>query len=50
MWGSDFPHPEGTWPHSQAYVEKRFAGVGTDDRAAILGGNFAQLYGIEIPA
>jgi predicted TIM-barrel fold metal-dependent hydrolase len=49
MWGSDFPHPEGTWPHSQEFVAKRFAGVEAPARSAILGGTFAELYGIELP-
>jgi predicted TIM-barrel fold metal-dependent hydrolase len=31
MWGSDYPHWEGTWPNSQAAVEKLFAGVPDDE-------------------
>src|ERR1700744_2488879 len=27
MWGSDFPHPEGTWPRSQSVTTKLFEGV-----------------------
>ena len=23
MWGSDFPHPDGIWPDSQEYIQKR---------------------------
>jgi predicted TIM-barrel fold metal-dependent hydrolase len=49
MWGSDFPHPEGTWPHSQEFVARRFASVEEPERSAILHGNFAKLYGIEVP-
>jgi predicted TIM-barrel fold metal-dependent hydrolase len=50
LWGSDFPHPEGTWPHTRKVVDELFAGVETADRDAILGGNMAAIYGIEVPA
>ena len=23
MWGNDFPHPEGTWPHTREWLRKR---------------------------
>ena len=23
MWGSDFPHPDGIWPDSREYIDKR---------------------------
>jgi predicted TIM-barrel fold metal-dependent hydrolase len=49
MWGSDFPHPEGTWPRSKEFVEARFAGVEPAEREAILSTNFAKLYGVEVP-
>ena len=29
MWGSDFPHMDGTWPDSGDYIEKQFAGGGS---------------------
>jgi predicted TIM-barrel fold metal-dependent hydrolase len=50
LWGSDFPHPEGTWPHSRAVVDRLFAGVPEDQRTAITGGTFAKLYGVSAPA
>jgi predicted TIM-barrel fold metal-dependent hydrolase len=31
MWGNDYPHPEGIFPDSQAFVEKQFAGVPETD-------------------
>jgi predicted TIM-barrel fold metal-dependent hydrolase len=51
LWGSDFPHPEGTWPRSQPVTEELFArcGVSGADKDAILGGNLARIYGIEVP-
>ncbi len=50
MWASDYPHPEGTFPESQAVVERIFAGVPADERAAIAGGNAARVYGIDLDA
>lgn len=49
LWGSDFPHPEGTWPRSREVVEALFAEVETAEREAILGGTFAKLYGVTVP-
>ena len=49
MWGSDFPHPEGTWPHSRSVVERVFADTDPVDAAAITGGNLAALYGLAVP-
>jgi len=48
MWASDYPHPEGTFPESQQVVERIFAGVPEDELQAIVGGNAARLYGIEL--
>ena len=48
MWASDYPHPEGTFPESQRIVEEIFAGVPADEVDAIVGGNAAAVYGIEV--
>ncbi len=50
LWASDYPHPEGTFPHSQEVVERIFAGVPADEMHAIVGGNAARLYGVAVPA
>ncbi len=50
MWGSDFPHPEGTWPHSREVTDRLFAGTAESVRRAILGENLAKLYGIARPS
>ena len=48
MWGSDYPHTEGTFPHSQAQIQKDFAGVPTDEVYQMVVGNAAGLYGLEL--
>ncbi len=47
MWGSDFPHPEGTWPETWKRMHDAFAGVPEVELEAILGGNAAALYGFD---
>ena len=34
MWGNDFPHPEGTWPHTRQWLRETFWDCPVDDRAA----------------
>ena len=48
VWGSDYPHPEATWPDSQHAIDQLFVDVDEIDRAAIMGGTLAGLYGIEL--
>ena len=45
MWGSDYPHDEGTFPHSQEVIERMFEGVPEEDKAKIVSENAAKLYG-----
>jgi predicted TIM-barrel fold metal-dependent hydrolase len=47
MWGNDYPHPEGTYPHSRDVLVDTLAGVGEDDAAAITGGNALRVFGFE---
>ncbi len=46
LWASDYPHPEGTFPHSQEVVARIFAGVPEEEMQAIVGGNAGRLYGV----
>jgi predicted TIM-barrel fold metal-dependent hydrolase len=48
MWGADYPHHEGTWPHSQEAVEKQFAGVPEDEIDQIVRRNAVETFGFEI--
>ena len=45
LWGSDYPHDEGTFPHSRAVIERTFRGVAAADQRKIVHDNAAQLYG-----
>ena len=47
MWSNDYPHDMSTWPHSREMIAERLAGVGADERAALLGGTARALYGID---
>jgi predicted TIM-barrel fold metal-dependent hydrolase len=49
VWGSDYPHAEGTFRGSRELIAKQFAGVPADERGAILGGTLAGLLGFEAP-
>jgi predicted TIM-barrel fold metal-dependent hydrolase len=50
MWGSDYPHPEGTWPRSQEVLARQLEGLpeSTIERIVLL--NAAELYRFRVPA
>jgi predicted TIM-barrel fold metal-dependent hydrolase len=45
LWGSDYPHPEGTWPHSRTAVEAQTQGVPEGEKRKMLGETAARLFG-----
>lgn len=47
LWGSDFPHEEGTWPATHAALHATFDGVPEAELRAMLGGNAMRLYGFD---
>jgi predicted TIM-barrel fold metal-dependent hydrolase len=49
LWANDYPHHEGTWPHSAEAIERTMARLGDAQRAKILGLNAARLFGFELP-
>src|SRR5579859_3730759 len=46
MWGSDYPHTEGTFPFSIDRIRKDFFDVPEDETRKMVRGNAAALYGI----
>jgi predicted TIM-barrel fold metal-dependent hydrolase len=51
MWGSDYPHHEGTFPNSRHVVAHLFDGIdiSEQEKADILGGNAARLFRLQRP-
>jgi len=45
LWGSDYPHDEGTFPHSQEVIARIFAGVPESVKRKVVYENAARLYG-----
>lgn len=50
MWGNDYPHHEGTWPHSAEAIERTMGRLTDASRAKILGLNAARFFGFDVPA
>ena len=46
MWGSDYPHAEGTWTYSGEVAQSIWDAVGPEKGAMILGGNAARLWNL----
>ena len=49
MWANDYPHHEGTWPHSAEAIERTMGGLSDRARAKILGLNAARFFGFQVP-
>jgi predicted TIM-barrel fold metal-dependent hydrolase len=50
MWANDYPHHEGSWPHSAEAIERTFPeGLSEITRAGLLGLNAARAFHFEIP-
>ena len=49
MWANDYPHHEGTWPHSAAAIERTMGFLTDEERTQILGLNAARFFGFEVP-
>ena len=48
MWGSDFPHEEGTFPYSSESLAHTYAGMEPTEVARMVGGNAAEVYGFDL--
>ena len=49
MWANDYPHHEGSWPHSAPAIERTMGGLSDEERANILGLNAARVFKFPIP-
>jgi predicted TIM-barrel fold metal-dependent hydrolase len=49
MWGNDYPHHEGTWPHSAEAIERTMGGLSDGARAKVLGLNAVRFFGFRVP-
>ena len=47
MWGSDYPHPEGSWPQTAMRLQETFGGLPEDEIADMLGENAIRFYGFD---
>jgi predicted TIM-barrel fold metal-dependent hydrolase len=56
LWGSDYPHPEGSWqyprtddevPMTHLHLRDSFASIPREHAAAMLGGNAIEVYGFD---
>jgi predicted TIM-barrel fold metal-dependent hydrolase len=48
MWGTDYPHPEGSWPFTKDQMHTTFDGLPEAEIEAMLGGNAAEFYGVDV--
>ena len=50
MWGSDYPHDEGTYPYTRENLRARFSDAPEAELRKVLAGNAASLYGFDLDA
>ena len=48
IWGSDYPHSDGTWPRSREVIAETYAAVPKEDIQKMVAGNIARIYDIEL--
>lgn len=47
IFGTDYPHPESTWPQTREWIKHTFQGVPESDARKILGENALRCYGFD---
>jgi hypothetical protein len=50
MWGSDYPHDEGTHPYTTESLRRSFAGTDPVELQQLLAGNAARVYDFDLDA
>ena len=46
MWANDYPHHEGSWPHSAASIERQMGRLADESRTKILGANAVRVFSL----
>ncbi len=47
MWGNDFPHSAGNWPHSLEILDEMFAGVSAEDKSRLTCRNAIEFFHLD---
>ncbi len=50
MWSSSYPNSTSSWPTSRLTIGDEFGGIPDDEQRRILSENYAELYGLPVPA
>lgn len=48
MWANDYPHHEGSWPHSEPAIERTMGHITETQREKVLGLNAARFFGFDV--
>jgi predicted TIM-barrel fold metal-dependent hydrolase len=48
MWGSDYPHVEGTWPYTKKFLNRAFVGLPEHEVRRMVGENAIECYGFDV--
>jgi predicted TIM-barrel fold metal-dependent hydrolase len=48
MWSSDYPHHGNDWPYSRKVIEETMNGIPAEEKAKIVGGNAARVWGLDL--
>ncbi|HVN88514.1 MAG TPA: amidohydrolase family protein [Candidatus Binataceae bacterium] len=48
LWANDYPHHEGSWPHSAESIERQMGHLKDESRAKILGRNSAKMFKFDV--
>jgi len=50
MWGTDYPHPEGSWPNTKPRLETDFQQIPIEETRLLLGLNAVKCYDLDEPS
>jgi hypothetical protein len=50
MWGTDYPHPEGTWPNTVERLSTDFRTIPVEETRLLLGLNAVRCYDLDLDA